>query len=113
VILIEIISDENNLMFDGIPKEYHGKLLFLYNETLKHIINKPQFVKVSSMELIKKKFTMNNFQSFDVSQLINEFTKYYYDLKKRDIEKIRFGFLEDLEEFLLDYLISKDLLSHK
>lgn len=113
MILIEIISEENNQMFAGIPMEFHKDLSNLYNKTIKHIINKPQFVKVHSLELVKKMFIINNFKSYDAFKVIDDFTDYYYELEKKDIEKIRFGFLEDIEEFLLEYLMSNDLLFYK
>ena len=107
MILIEIISEEALQMFYGIPKEYHKSLIGLYNKGLKSVSNKPQFVKVSSLELIRMKFIQDDFKEFDVKNIIDEFTNYYYELQKSEIEKVRFGFLEDLKELLLEYLETK------
>ena len=104
MILVEIILESSEAMFCGIPKEHEKMLIDMYYQVIKNVKNKPQFVKVSAFELIRVKFIQEDFKLFDIEELINEFTDYYYSLKKHEIEKIKLGFLEDLKELVWEYI---------
>ncbi len=104
MILIEIFSDSSKQLFLNVPDSFHKKLMNLYIRSIISISNKPQFVKVSSFELIRMKFIQGQFEDFDVEEILHDFTKYYYDLKKRELDKVKFGFEEDIKEFLWEYL---------
>ena len=104
MILTEIILESSEAMFCGIPKEHEKMLIDMYYQVIKNIKDKPQFVKVSAFELIRAKFIQEGFKSFNIEELIYDFTDYYYDLKKNEIEKTKFGFLEDLKELIWEYI---------
>jgi hypothetical protein len=104
MILIEIILESSETMFIGIPTKHHKELVDMYYRVINIIKNKPQFVKVSSFELIRIKFIQEGFNSFDVDELICDFTNYYYNLEKKEVEKTKFGFLEDLDELIWEYI---------
>lgn len=104
MILIEIISESSKPLFLGIPKDYHKTILDLYYQSLTLIKNKPKFVKVSAFELIRMKFIQEEFEVFDLEKIILDFTQYYKILENKEIEKVRIGFWEDLEEFIWNYL---------
>lgn len=104
MILIEIFSDSSKQLFINVPENFHKKLMNLYERAMYSIKNKPQFVKVSSFELIRMKFIQVQFEEFDVEEILIDFTKYYYDLKSKEMDKVKFGFEEDIKEFLWEYL---------
>lgn len=104
MILIEIILESSEPMFLGIPNEHHKELIDMYYKVMNIIKNKPQFVKVSAFELIRINFIQEEFNSFDVDELICDFTSYYYILKKKETEKTKLGFLEDIEELMWEYI---------
>jgi hypothetical protein len=104
VILIEIILESSESLFNGIPAKHHKELVDMYFRVMNIIKNKPQFIKVGAFELIRIKFIKEGFNSFDVDGLIYDFTNYYYILEKKEVEKTKFGFLEDLEELIWEYI---------
>jgi hypothetical protein len=104
MILIEIFSDSSKQMFLNVPHVFHRDLMSLYCKSLKLCVNKPQFVKVSSLELIRMKYIQEEFNAFDVEEILEDFTKFYYDLEKKELEKVKFGFEEDIYEFIWEYL---------
>jgi hypothetical protein len=104
MILIEIFSDSSKQMFLNVPPIFHKDLMSLYCRSLKLCVNKPQFVKVSSLELIRMKYIQEEFNAFDVEEILEDFTKFYYDLEKKELEKVKFGFEEDIKEFIWEYL---------
>lgn len=104
MILTEIILESSESMFSDIPDEHHKSLLDMYYKTIDVIRDRPQFVKVSAFYLIRIKFIQKNFESFDIRNLISDFTDYYKSLEKKEIEKTKFGFLEDLEDLIWEYI---------
>jgi hypothetical protein len=76
----------------------------LYSRSLKASVNKPQFVKICSLELIRMKYIQEDFNLFNVEEILEDFTKFYYDLEKKELEKVKFGFEEDIKEFIWEYL---------
>ena len=104
MILIEIFSDSSKQLFSNVPNELHKKLMNLYIRSMNSIKDKPQFVKVSSFELVRMKFIQVQFEDFNVEEILIDFTNYYYDLKSKELDKVKFGFEEDIKEFLWEYL---------
>lgn len=103
MILIEIFSD-NSELFKDVPREHHKKLIQLYSKGISEAKTKPQFVKISTINLIKYYFISKKFKNFDVKKLLDNFTKFYHKLEIHEKEIMKVGFLEDLEDVLFDYL---------
>ena len=91
-------------MFINVPPVFHKDLMELYSRSLKASVNKPQFVKICSLELIRMKYIQEDFNLFNVEEILEDFTKFYYDLEKKELEKVKFGFEEDIKEFIWEYL---------
>lgn len=105
MILNEIFSDDTNELFSDVPIQHHKKLLDLYFAGFEICKNKPEFIKISFLELIHLKFLDNSIKYENLEEEIELFYSYYKEiLIIRNCEKINFGFYEDIKEFIWEYL---------
>lgn len=107
MIILEITSEANEELFDGIPLEHQKALLSLYEKNSFQILSEPSFIKVYSFELIKMNFKLNNYQTFDISKLKNQFFNYcnkYFDINSNEI---KYAYLEDMKVLIWDFLYQK------
>lgn len=105
MILNEMFSDQTKELFLDVPDYHHKELLDLYFTGFEICKNKPEFIKLSFLELIRLKFLDNSISSHNLEKEIEEFYSYYKEiLKNRNCEKINFGFFEDIKDFIWDYL---------
>lgn len=107
MIIIEITSDETLKLFEGIPPDNQKTISKLYETGLKYSRNKPHFIKMNCLELIKYKFMQKKFKSFDVIEILDHFMLYFKKLEKEQKNMIQLGFKEDMEEILFEYLNCK------
>jgi len=104
MILVEIISETSIQLFDGIPIIHQKATMDMYDQILKCCSNKPQFVKFNSFELLRLRFIQNEFKVFNVPELIQEFTNYYYKIKDSNPTQVNCGYLEDFKEIVWNFL---------
>lgn len=107
MIILEITSDANEEMFDGVPLKHQRELLNLYEKNSNEILSECSFIKVYSFELIKINFKLNNYKPFDISKLKNEFFNYcnqHFDINSNEI---KYAYLEDIRILIWDFLYQK------
>jgi hypothetical protein len=56
--------------------------------------------------LIRIKYIQEDFKPFNVDDIVEEFTIFYHKQKKQELEKVKFGFEEDVKDFIWEYLQS-------
>ena len=105
MILNEFFSDETKELFVDVPNDCHKELLDLYFMGFELCRNKPDFIKLSFLELIHIKYLNDSINSDSLEMEIENFCLHYNKiLKDKNCEKLNLGFYEDIKDFIWDYL---------
>lgn len=104
MVLTEMITKSSSEFFECIPERHH-KMLIEYIDMIPEFRSAlPTFIRATSPELIRSNLILNGFNPFDAENLIHSFYQHCIDNDKECRRLIETGFLEDIREFLVEFL---------